>query len=123
MQNRKLKRWSKTSFCDPIKKCVDLTAKIITAAHKSKVIQFKLDKDTLHHRVYLLYSMNSLKIVSLQVDKNYILLMEYQYIREEDLLDYNKNVIWNLLRAYIYAHSQRLINEYPGCGVQTITQL
>ena len=90
MQNRKLKRWSKTSFRDPIKKCVTLTAKIITAAHKSKGIKFKLDKDTLHHWVYFLYFMNPLKIVSLQVEENYILLMEYQYMREEDLLDYNK---------------------------------
>ena len=47
--------------------------------------------------------------------------MEYQYTREGDLLDYNKNVIWNLLRAYIYAHIQILTNEHPGDGVQYIS--
>ena len=52
-----------------------------------------------------------------------MLLMDYLSIRGEDLPDYAKESTWNLLRAYIYAHSQSLIDEYPGCGVQTITRL
>ena len=34
--------------------------------------------------------------------------------------DYAKNSTWNLLHVYIYAHSQRLIDEYIGDGVQYI---
>ena len=40
--------------------------------------------------------------------------MYYPYIREEYLPDYDKKATWNILHAYIYAHSQILIYEYPG---------
>ena len=46
-----------------------------------------------------------------------MLIMEYPYIRGEDLPYYDKTATWNLLNTYIYAHSQILIDEYPGIGV------
>ena len=50
-------------------------------------------------------------------------LMDYLSIRDEYLPDYAKNSTWNILRAYIDAHSQILIDEDPGYVVQAITIL
>ena len=36
------------------------------------------------------------------------------------MLNYAKKATWNLLHAYIYAHSQILIDEFPVDGVQNI---
>ena len=52
VQKKTKKRQIKIRFDDPIKKCAKLTAKLITAAYKSKVIKFKLDEDPLHRRVF-----------------------------------------------------------------------
>ena len=52
-----------------------------------------------------------------------MLIMDYPYIRGEDLPDYWQKSTWNLLHAYIYARNQRLIYEYPGDGIQTILRL
>ena len=52
-----------------------------------------------------------------------MLRMDYPSIRGGVLPDYAKNSTWNLLNAYIYSHSQRLIDEYPGDGVQYISRL
>ena len=52
-----------------------------------------------------------------------MLLMDYTYIRGEYLPYYSKRATWNLLHAYIDAHSQRLIDEYPWDGVQAISRL
>ena len=65
-KKNKKKHWSKMCFNDPIKKCANLTAKIITFTYKSKVVRFKLDEDPLQHRFYLLSFMNSLlKIITI----------------------------------------------------------
>ena len=48
--------------------------------------------------------------------------MDSLSIRGEVLPDDAKNTTWKILHAYIYAHSQRLIDEYPGDGVQAITR-
>ena len=47
--------------------------------------------------------------------------MDYPSIRGDDLKSYAKRSTWNLLHAYIDAHSQRLLYEYPGGVVQAIT--
>ena len=49
-----------------------------------------------------------------------MLLMDYKYIRGEDLPDYTKNTTWKILHAYIDEHSQIVMDEYPGDGLQTI---
>ena len=58
-----------------------------------------------------------------QLKETYMLLMEYPYIICEYFTDYAKKVTWNLLHAYIYAHSQKLIDEYLEYGVQKISRL
>ena len=37
---------------DPIRLCATLTAKLMTTAHKSKIIILKLDEDPLHRRIH-----------------------------------------------------------------------
>ena len=65
--------------------------------------------------------MNSLKIILSQFSETRMLLMEYLFMRGEEIPDYAKNSIWNLLHAYIDAYSQILIDEFPGDGVQAIS--
>ena len=52
-----------------------------------------------------------------------MLLMDYPCIRGEELPDYAKNATWDLLHAYIDAHSQILIDEYPVNVVQAVSIL
>ena len=52
-----------------------------------------------------------------------MLLMDYPSIRGEYLPYYSENVTWNLLYAYIDAHSQILMYEYPGGGLQDTSRL
>ena len=66
--------------------------------------------------------MNSLQIVSSRFKETYVLLMDYPSIRGEDFTSYSKNATWNLLHSYIDVHCQRLIYEYPGYVVQSITR-
>ena len=82
-----------------------------------------MDEDTLQLRAYFLEFMNSLKVALSQFNKTFMLLMEYPSIEVEGIPDDAKQVIWNLLHAYIYAHRQMLIDEYPGGGVEAITNL
>ena len=52
-----------------------------------------------------------------------MLLMEHPYIRGEDFTDYTKILTCNILYAYMDAHTQRLIDKYPGDGVKFIKKL
>ena len=110
MKNNKNKRRSKTRFYDPIKKCAKLTTKLLTAALKPKVVDFKMDEYPINIRVYLLFFMNSLKVVLYQFKETYMLIMEYPSKIWEDLSDYSKKATWNLLNAYIDAHITRIID-------------
>ena len=76
---------------DLIKKCKKLTAKLLAAAYKSKVIYIKLDEVPLYHRVYFLSSMNSLKHLRSQISDTYMLLLYYPSIRGEELLNFSIN--------------------------------
>ena len=84
------------------------------------VVKFKLYEDPLQHQVYFLSFMISLKIVLSQFSQAYMLLMDHPSIKGEEIPYYAEKATWNLLCAYIYAHSQRLIDEFPGDGVQAI---
>ena len=67
--------------------------------------------------------MNSLEILLSQISETYMLLMDYPWIRGEEIPDYAKKATWNLLHAYIDAHSQILIDKFTGYGVQAILRL
>ena len=51
---RKRRKNKKHRKNDPIKKCATLTAKLLTAAYKSKIIRFRMDEDPLQRRIYFL---------------------------------------------------------------------
>ena len=51
--------------------------------------------------------MNSLQVLSSDFSETYMLLIDYPYIRGEELPDYVKESSCNLLHAYTYLHSQR----------------
>ena len=89
-----------------MKKRAKLIAKLLTAAYKSKVVRFKLDKDPLNFRVYFLSLLNSLKIALSKFSETYMLIADYPFIRGEEIPDYAKKATCNLLHVYIYAHSQ-----------------
>ena len=48
---------------DMIRLCVILTAKLLTAAYKSKIIRFKMDEDPLQRRIYFLTFIDSLDMI------------------------------------------------------------
>ena len=52
-----------------------------------------------------------------------MLLIDYPPTRGEEIPEYSKKATWNLLHAYIYVHTQRLIDECPVYGVQDISKL
>ena len=116
-KKNKNKLRSKNSPNDPIKDCAKITAKLLTAVYKPKIINFKLDEYPLQRRFYLLSFMNLLKFVLSQFKETYMLITENPSIRGEDLPDYSKKATWKLLYAHIYEHIQRLIDEYTGDGV------
>ena len=47
-----------------------------------------------------------------------MLLIDYPYIRGEEIPDYAKKATWNVLHAYIDVTSQILVYECPGDVVQ-----
>ena len=83
-----------------------LTYKLITAKYKPIVVKFKL-----------------FKILLSQYSETYMLLMEYPSILGEEITDYTKIYTWKLFYTYIYAHSQRLIDECIGDVAQAISRL
>ena len=54
---------------DPIKLCVNLTAKLLTTAYKSKIIKFKLDEDPHQRRIYFLTFVESLEMIFPSINK------------------------------------------------------
>ena len=50
-----------------------------------------------------------------------MLSMDYLSIRRKYFPDYAKTATWDLFHVYIDAHSQILIDKYPGDGVQAIS--
>ena len=56
--NTRIKNVREIRNNDPIKKCTNITAKLIKAEYNSNVTQFKLDKDTIQLCVYFLSLMN-----------------------------------------------------------------
>ena len=64
----------------PIKQCATLTAKLLTAAYKSKIIRFKMDEDPLQRRIYFLTFVESLEMIFSQYRETCEVLLEYPRI-------------------------------------------
>ena len=81
----KKKRQVKTCFNDPIKTFVNLTANLLNTTLKSKVVRFKFYKDTLQCRFYFLSILNPINLLLSNISETYMLLMDYPYIRGEEI--------------------------------------
>ena len=49
--------------------------------------------------------------------------MKHPSIEGEGIPYYAEQYTWNIVHAYIDAHSQRLIYAYPGYGIEAVTRL
>ena len=109
---------------DPIKLCASLTAKILTTSYKSKIIRFKMDEDLPQRRIYFLTFVESLDMIFLQYTETCELLLDYPKIGgENDIEDYAKKAIGNLLHENIDVHSRRFIADFPQDGIKCIEKL
>ena len=108
---------------DPIKVCARLTAKLLTTVYKSKIIRFKMDEDPLQRRIYFLTFLEPLEMIFSQYTETYEVNLDYPKIGGDDIEDYAKKAIWNILHANIAVQSRRFIAEFPRDGIQCIGKL
>ena len=87
-------------------------------AYTSKIIRFKLDEDPLQRRVYFLTFVESTVMIFSQYKETCEVLLDYPKIGGENIKDFVKKAIGNILHANIGIHSRRLIDEFPGDGLK-----
>ena len=104
---------------DPIKLCVGLTAKLLTTAYTSKITRFIIDEDLLQRQIYLIL-VESLEMIFSQYTETCETLLDDPKIGGEDIKDFSKKSIRNILHATMYIHSRRLITEFPVDGIKCI---
>ena len=95
---------------------------MLTTAYKPKIIKFKIDEDPIQSRIYLLTFIESLEIIFSQYKETCEVLLDYLKIEGDDINDYVKNSISNILHANFYVHGRRLISKFPGDGVKCISK-
>ena len=105
---------------DPIKLCARLTAKLMTTVYKSKIIRLKIDKDPLQRQIYFLTFVESLEMIFSQYTETCEVLIDYPKIGGEDIKDFSKKAIRNILHANIDIHGRRLFAEFPGYGIKCV---
>ena len=93
---------------------------LMTTEYKLKIIKFKLDEDPLQHQIYFLIFVESLEIIFYGYKETCEVLLDYPKIGEENIQEFAKKAIRNLLHANIDVHSRRLIAEFPGYGIKCI---
>ena len=108
---------------DPIRLCATLTAKFLTTAFKSRIIRFKMDEDTLQRRTYFLTFIDSLDMIFTQYRETCEVLLDYPKIGGDNVKDYAKHAIRNLLNANSDVHSRTLFAEFPKYGIKCIGKL
>ena len=91
---------------DPIKLCARLTAKLLTKAYKPKIIRFKLDEDLLQRPIYFLTFVESLEIIFYQDKETCEIILDYPKVGGENIKEFSKKSIRNILHANIYVHSR-----------------
>ena len=82
-----------------------------------------MDEDPLQHQIYFLTFLESLEIIFSQYIETYEVLLDYPKIGEENIKDYAKNSIKNILSENINVHSRRLIYEFPVDRIKCIEKL
>ena len=87
------------------------------------MFRFKLDEDPLQRRIYFLTFIDSLNMVFSQYKQTYQVLKDYPKLEGENIKDYAKMAIRNLLHANSCVHSRRLIAEFSEDGIKCIQKL
>ena len=104
----------------PIKLCAHLTEKLLTTAYKSNIFRFKLDEDPLQRRIYFLTFVESLEMIFSQYTETCEVILDYPKIGGENIKEFARKVMRNILHAEIDVHSKRLTAEFPGDGIKCI---
>ena len=86
-------------------------------------MRFKLDEDPLQRRIYFLTFIDSLNMVFSQYRGTYEVLRDYPKMEEENIKDYAKIAIINLLHVNSCVHSRRLIAVFPEDGIICMEKL
>ena len=82
-----------------------------------------MNEDPLQRRIYFLTFIDSLEIIFSQYRETCEVLIDYQKIGGDDIGDYAKTAIRNLLHANIDVHSRRLVDDFPKYGIKCIEKL
>ena len=79
-----------------------------------------MDEDPLQCRIYFLKFVESLEMIFSQYTETCEVIIDYPKIGGDDIEDYAKNSIRNILHANIDVHSRIFIAEFPGDGIKCI---
>ena len=82
-----------------------------------------MDQDPLQRWIYFLTFIESLEMIFSRYKENCEVLLYYKTIGGEDIKDYVRKEIMNLLHANIDVHSRRLISKLPVYGVKCTSKL
>ena len=83
-----------------------------------------MDEDPLQCRIYFLTFVESLEMIFSQYKETCEVLLDNLKIgRDDNIEDYVKKSIRNLLRANIDVHSRRFIAKFPKYGIKCIETL
>ena len=82
-----------------------------------------MDEDPLQRRIYFLTFVDSLEMIFLKYTETCGVIIDYPKIGGDDIGDYAKKAIRNILHANIYVHIRILISEFPMDGIQCIEKL
>ena len=82
-----------------------------------------MDEDPLHRRIYFLPFIGSLGMIFSQYRESREVLLDHPKIGGDDVKDYAKHAIRNLLHANSDVHSRGLIAESPKEGIKCIEKL
>ena len=79
-----------------------------------------MDEDPLQRRIYFLTFVESLDMIFSQYTETYELIIYNPKISRDDIEDYVKKSIMNILHADTDVHSRILIAEFPIYGIKYI---
>ena len=82
-----------------------------------------MDEYPLQRRIYFLTFLESLEMIFSQYTETCEVIIDDPKIWGDDIEDYAKNSIRNLLHANIDVHSRILIAEFPMDGIKCIKKL
>ena len=94
--------------------------RLLTTAYKSKIIRFKMDEDPLQRRIYFPTLVELLDMIFSQYIETCEVILDYPQIGEDEIEDYSKKAIKNILHENIDVHSRILIAEFPIYGIKCI---